>query len=152
MHVHILEFWGCSSWIPTCMFLFWFWSMNWSYPWAQSCILSCLRALEFMGTHACMILNCSSYLHLNLCSNWLTFGLDFTNWSSKTCYTLSFQVFSRKLAQKVEFWCVECLVWALKANLENPEFGFLARAKDFTIERPSFCLVLRSSDGMLAWA
>ena len=86
-----------------------------------------------------------SWKFLWIVFNWLTFGLDFTKLIYKICCSMSFQVFSKKWAQKVEFWTVECLVWAWEANMEILDFGFHARA---TI----FCSELCLSEGRLAWA
>ena len=77
-------------------------------------------------------------VYLKFVFNWLTFGLWFFKLIFKTCYIMGLKCFSRKWAQEVEFWGVECLVWAWEANLEIPDFGFLARAKDSSLERPSF--------------
>ena len=71
---------------------------------------------------------------LELCFNWTTFGIWFLKLIFKTCYTMSLQVFSRKLAQKDWIWCIGIEFWAWGSNLKIPDFGL-------TLERG----VLRSS-------
>ena len=104
--------------------------------------------------------------------NWLTLGLWFYKLIFKTCYIMDLKCFSRKWAQEVEFWCVECWVSCLETNLEIPDFGstlerrtprssihseFMqsARASKVTLEgemRVTNTLHVRSSEGMHARA
>ena len=71
-------------------------------------------------------------------SIWTTFGLWFCKLIFETCHIMSFKVFSRKLAQKDRIWYFKCWVSCLETNLKIPVFGFPARAKDSTRERPSW--------------
>ena len=70
---------------------------------------------------------------LNLCSIDILLGFDFIKWPSKHVVLWVSKCFPEKLAQKDEFWHVWLLVWALGANLKNPDFGFHARATTFVL-------------------
>ena len=62
--------------------------------------------------------------------NWTTFGLWFLKLIFGICHIMSFEVFSRKLAQKDRIWYIEAWFWAWGSNLEIPDFGLpLERGK-----------------------
>ena len=66
---------------------------------------------------------------LGIVFNWLTLGLWFYKLSFETSYTMSLQVFSRKLAQKGQIWCIVGEFWAWGSNLEIPDFGLTLERK-----------------------